>query len=44
MMNVKDYIQSNETLKNFDFMTVYVTILEVMKDRELGMRSDVSAV
>lgn len=31
-MNIKEYIKSNETLKNLDFLTVYETINQLIKD------------
>lgn len=41
MFNIKDYIKQNETLKNLDFMTVYLTIVELCKDGKLEMKENV---
>lgn len=30
--NIKNYIKSNKKLKNLDFLTVYLTIVELIKD------------
>lgn len=35
MFNICDYIKQNETLKNLDFLTVYLTIVELCKDDKL---------
>lgn len=32
MFNISDYIKSHKKLKNLDFMTVYLTIVELIKD------------
>lgn len=32
MSNVSEYIKSNPKLKNLDFLTVYLTITELIKD------------
>ena len=35
-MNIKEYIKSNEVLKNLDFLTVYETINQLIKDGYLA--------
>lgn len=35
MFNIYDYIKSNERLKQLDFLTVYLTIVELCKDDKL---------
>lgn len=35
MFNIQDYIKNNKTLKNLDFLTVYLTIVELCKDDKL---------
>lgn len=32
MQSVSNYIKCNETLKDMDFITVYSTIIELLKD------------
>ena len=34
-MNVTQYIKSNEELSQLDFMTVYATIIELLKDKRM---------
>lgn len=41
MFNISEYIKSNEKLKKMDFLTVYVIIEELYKDKKLVMRSNV---
>lgn len=41
MFNISKYIKSNENLKNLDFMTVYLTIVELVKDNKIGVKDDV---
>ena len=38
MFNICKYIKENETLKNFDFMTVYLTIVELVKDGKMEIQ------
>lgn len=40
-MNIKNYIQTNENLKNLDFLTVYLTIIELLRDGKLEFEFDV---
>lgn len=35
MFNIRDYIKQNDTLKELDFLTVYLTIVELCKDDKL---------
>lgn len=35
MFNISDYIKQNDTLKELDFLTVYLTIVELCKDDKL---------
>lgn len=32
MQSITKYIKTNETLRDLDFLTVYVTIIELIKD------------
>lgn len=41
MFNICKYIKSNKTLKHLDFMTVYLTIVELIKDGKLEIKKDV---
>lgn len=41
MFNIYDYIKSNERLKQLDFLTVYLTIVELCKDDKLVRDKDV---
>lgn len=41
MFNIYDYIKSNERLKQLDFLTVYLTIVELCKDDKLARDKDV---
>lgn len=41
MFNICDYIKSNERLKQLDFLTVYLTIVELCKDDKLVRDKDV---
>lgn len=41
MFNICKYIKENETLKDLDFMTVYLTIVELCKDGKLEMNQNV---
>ena len=34
-MNISQYIKSNKELSKMDFMTVYSTIIELLKDNRL---------
>lgn len=35
-MNISEYIKSNAKLKKMDFLTVYSTILELIKDGKIN--------
>lgn len=41
MFNISEYIKSNKKLRKMDFLTVYVTIAELCKDKKLVMNGDV---
>lgn len=41
MFNICEYIKNNETLKELDFMTVYLTIVELCKDDKLVKNGNV---
>ncbi len=41
MFNIYNYIKSNERLKQLDFLTVYLTIVELCKDDKLVRDKDV---
>lgn len=41
MFNISEYIKSNEKLKEMDFVTVYIIIAELCKDKKLVMSGDV---
>nr|DAG28545.1 MAG TPA: hypothetical protein [Caudoviricetes sp.] len=41
MNNIVEYIKSNETLKNLDFLIVYLTITELIKDGKMELIKDV---
>ena len=34
-MNITQYIKSNEELSQLDFLTVYATIIELLKDKRM---------
>lgn len=40
-MNIEKYIKNHEKLKNLDFLTVYETILTLMKDGYIMVAEDV---
>jgi hypothetical protein len=37
MLNISDYIKSNKKLKSLDFFTVYLTIIELVKDGKINV-------
>lgn len=37
MSNISDYIKSNKKLKSLDFLTVYLTIIELIKDGKINV-------
>lgn len=41
MSNISDYIKSNKRLKSMDFLTVYLTIIELVKDGQIELKSNV---
>ena len=41
MINISEYIKSNETLKRLDFLVVYMTIVELIKDGKIELKNNV---
>ena len=41
MSNISDYIKSNKKLKSLDFLTVYLTIIELIKDGKIELKNNV---
>ena len=41
MGNISDYIKSNKKLKSLDFLTVYLTIIELIKDGKSELKNNV---
>lgn len=41
MFNICNYIKNNKTLEKLDFLTVYLTIVELCKDGKLELKKDV---
>ena len=41
MSNISDYIKSNKKLKTLDFLTVYLTIIELVKDGQIELKNNV---
>lgn len=41
MSNISDYIKANERLKSLDFLTVYITIIELVKDGQIELKQNV---
>ena len=41
MNNISDYIKSNKKLKSLDFLTVYLTIIELIKDGKIELENNV---
>ena len=39
--NISDYIKSNKKLKSLDFLTVYLTIIELVKDGKIELKQNV---
>ena len=37
MSDISDYIKSNKKLKSMDFLTVYLTIIELIKDGKINV-------
>jgi hypothetical protein len=40
LFNISKYIKKNRTLKNLDFLQVYITIVELIKDGEIKLESE----
>ena len=41
MSNIAEYIKENKKLKSLDFLTVYLTIIELVKDGQIELKSNV---
>ena len=41
MSDISAYIKSNKKLKSLDFLTVYLTIIELVKDGKIELKQDV---
>ena len=41
MNNISEYIKSNKNLKSLDFLTVYLTIIELIKDGKIELKQNV---
>ncbi len=41
MSNISDYIKGNKRLKSLDFLTVYLTIIELIKDGKIELKQNV---
>ena len=41
LSNISDYIKSKKKLKSLDFLTVYLTIIELVKDGQIELKSNV---
>jgi hypothetical protein len=41
MSSISDYIKSNKKLKSLDFLTVYLTIIELVKDGQIELKHNV---
>ena len=41
LSNISDYIKSNKKLKSLDFLTVYLTIIELVKDGQIELKQNV---
>lgn len=39
MENISRYIKSNKKLKSLDFLTVYLTIIELAKDGKVKLKN-----
>lgn len=39
MSNISDYIKSSKKLKSLDFLTVYLTIIELIKDGKIELKN-----
>ena len=41
MTDISGYIKSNKKLKSLDFLTVYLTIIELVKDGQIELKQNV---
>jgi hypothetical protein len=41
MSDISAYIKSNKKLKTLDFLTVYLTIIELVKDGQIELKQNV---
>ena len=41
LSNISNYIKSNKKLKSLDFLTVYLTIIELIKDGKIELTNNV---
>ena len=41
MSNISEYIKSNKKLKSLDFLFVYLTIIELVKDGKIELENNV---
>lgn len=41
MNDISEYIKSNKKLKSLDFLTVYLTIIELIKDGRIELKQNV---
>lgn len=41
MSDISAYIKSNKKLKSLDFLTVYLTIIELVKDGQIQLKQNV---
>ena len=41
MSNISDWIKSKPALKRLDFLTVYLTIIELIKDGQIELKQNV---
>ena len=41
MSDISAYIKSNKKLKSLDFLTVYLTIIELVKDGQIELKHNV---
>ena len=41
MSDISTYIKSNKKLKSLDFLTVYLTIIELVKDGKIELKQNV---
>lgn len=41
MSDISNYIKSNPSLRRMDFLTVYLTIIELVKDGQIELKQNV---